>query len=161
MHTGTWVLPKETFSARIAGACLCGAVKWSYDAPLASMFHCHCSVCRKHHGTLFVTYVVAPLATFHWREGTEQISTWQSSPQERRAFCSACGSKVPRVEHDSQRVFMPAGALDGELGIRPQMHLFAGSKAPNYLIADGLPQHAEYPPDFDKRGFTRNMELRA
>src|SRR5262245_26647410 len=145
-HTGTWVLPEETSSARLNGSCACGAVKWSYDAPLTSMGHCHCSMCRKHHGTLFVTYVSGPLAAFYWREGTEKLGTWQSSPLELRSFCTMCGSQGPRAERAGQRVFRPAGALDGELGIRPQMHIFAGSKAATHLIADGLPQHAEYPP---------------
>ena len=81
MHTDTWVIPKDVYSARLTGACVCGAVKWSYDAPFTTMLHCHCSVCRKHHGTLFVTYVVGPLGTFHWREGTEKIGTcgWPNS----------------------------------------------------------------------------------
>ena len=51
MHTDTWVIPTEVYSSRLTGNCLCGAVRWSYDAPLATMLHCHCSVCRKHHGT--------------------------------------------------------------------------------------------------------------
>jgi hypothetical protein len=127
-------------------------VKWSYDTPLTAMFHCHCSVCRKHHGTLFATYVAGPLTTFHWRAGTEKIGTWQSSSQEQRSFCTVCGSKVPRVEHDRQRVFMPAGAHDGELGIRPQMHIFVGSKAATHAIADGLPQHTEYPAGYGAKG---------
>ncbi|HEU4780691.1 MAG TPA: GFA family protein, partial [Steroidobacteraceae bacterium] len=95
MHTDTWVIPKETYSARIEGRCLCGAVHWSYDAPLTTMHYCHCMLCRKHHGTLFATVVAGPLATFHWREGTEEIGTWQSSPQGKRSFCSVCGSNVP------------------------------------------------------------------
>lgn len=151
-HSGTWVIPKEVYSSRVTGACLCGAVKWSYDAPFTTMLHCHCSVCRKHHGTLFITTVVGPLGTFHWREGTEKIGTWQSSPVERRAFCTICGSKVPRVEPGSQRVFMAAGGLEGELGIRPQMHLFAASKSANYTIADGLPQYDGYPPGWGATG---------
>src|SRR5262245_33937122 len=114
MHTGTWVLPTETFTARVVGQCLCGAVRWSYDAPFSAMFHCHCSACRKHHGSMFATAVVGPLGTFHWRAGTEKIGTWLSSPHERRGFCTVCGSKVPRVETDSQRVFMPAGPLDAD-----------------------------------------------
>ena len=146
MHTDTWIIPKEVYSARIEGRCVCGAVHWSYDAPLTTMLYCHCSVCRKHHGTLFATFVVGPLSTFHWRSGTEQIGTWQSSPRERRTFCSVCGSKVPRVEHDTQRVFMPAGALEGELGIRPQLHLFVGSKPAWHSLSDGLPQNDAYPP---------------
>jgi hypothetical protein len=160
--TDTWVIPKEVYSARVTGACLCGAVRWSYDAPFTAMLHCHCSVCRKHHGNLFATVVAGPLDTFHWRGGTGKIGTWQSSPQLRRAFCTVCGSKVPNIGHESQRVYMAAGALDGELGIRPQMHLFAGSKSPHYTIADGLPQHDEYPADWGMPGLpTPSRETRA
>ena len=152
MEADTWVLPTETFSARIVGSCVCGAVRWSYDGPFGAMLHCHCSVCRKHHGTLFATFVAGPLSTFHWRAGTEKISTWQSSPRGKRSFCSVCGSKVASVNHDAQQVFMPAGALDGELGIRPQMHLFIGSKSPGMQIQDGLPQHEAYPPEWGTQG---------
>jgi hypothetical protein len=152
MHTDTWVIPKESWSARVTGACLCGAVQWSYDASFTAMAHCHCSVCRKHHGALFATVVAGPLTTFHWRQGTEKIGTWRSSARLSRAFCTECGSKVPVLEPDSQRVCMPAGALDGELGIRPQMHLFAASKSAHYTIADGLPQHDEYPPEWNTAG---------
>jgi hypothetical protein len=146
LHTDTWVIPKEDFSARVRGQCVCGAVSWSYDAPFSTMLHCHCSACRKHHGTLFATTVVGPLTSFHWRRGTEKIGTWMSSARERRAFCSLCGAKVPRVEHESQRVFMPAGTLEGELGIRPQLHLFVGSKPAWHLLNDALPKHDAYPP---------------
>jgi hypothetical protein len=152
MHSGTWVIPKETYSARINGSCVCGVVRWSYDAPFTTMLYCHCSVCRKHHGTLFAAFVAGPLTTFHWREGTEQVLTWQSSAQGKRSFCSVCGSKVPGVDHASQQVFMPAGALEGELGIRPQMHLFLGSKASGFEINDGLPQHDAYPPEWGAAG---------
>jgi hypothetical protein len=127
-------------------------VHWSYDAPLTTMLHCHCSVCRKHHGTLFATCVTGPLSTFRWRGGTEKISSWQSSARERRSFCSVCGSKVARVEHDSQRVFMPAGTLEGELGIRPQMHFFVGSKPAWHTLTDGLPRHDAYPPAWNAQG---------
>lgn len=146
MHTDTWIIPKETFSARMKGNCLCGEVSWSYDDPFSAMLHCHCSVCRKHHGVLFVTFYAGPLSTFHWRGGTEKVATWQSSEKGRRSFCSTCGSKVPIIAAESQRVFMPAGSFDGEPGIRPQMHLFVGSKSPQHQIADGLPQHDAYPP---------------
>ena len=152
MHTDTWVIPKETFTARVTGSCLCGNVRWSYDAPFSAMLHCHCSLCRKHHGTFFATFVAGALSTFHWRGGTERIVTWQSSAQGRRSFCSKCGSKVPSVDHNAQRVFMPAGALDGELGIRPQLHIFVASKSPLHAIHDGLPQHAAFPRGWPAEG---------
>ena len=150
-NTDTWVASKEEFSARVQGKCLCGAVHWSYDAPFSTMLHCHCTVCRKHHGTLFATTVIGPLESFHWRGGTEKIGTWESSVQERRAFCTICGSKVARVDHDSRRVFMPAGALEGELGIRPQLRLFVASKPAWHMLTDSLPRHDAYPPDWNSR----------
>lgn len=148
MDTDTWVRPPEIYSARINGACVCGGVRWSYDRAATSMLHCHCSICRKHHGTLFATVVAGPLTTFHWRAGTERIGTWQSSEKGRRSFCSTCGSKVPGVNHETKHVWMPAGALEGEFGIRPQMHVFVGSRSANHEIHDRLPQHATYPSEW-------------
>ncbi len=153
MDADTWVYPPETFSARINGACVCGAVRWSYDAPLSTMLYCHCAICRKHHGTWFAAVVAGPLSTFHWRAGTEKISTWQSSSRGKRSFCADCGSKVAVVSHELRQVFMPAGALEGELGIRPQMHLFTGSKVPGHAIGDGLPQHEAYPAEWGAQAF--------
>lgn len=162
MEIDTWVMPQELYSARVNGACVCGAVRWSYDAPFAAMVHCHCSICRKHHGTLFATFLAGPLSTFHWRAGTEKIATWHSSEKGRRSFCTLCGSKVPNVSHEMGQVFMPAGALEGELGIRPQMHLFVGSKSPAHQIHDGLPQHEAYPPEWGAAGLeTPRREVRA
>jgi hypothetical protein len=152
MEADTWVHPPELWTARIKGSCVCGAVRWSYEEPFSAMLYCHCSICRKHHGTLFAAFVAGPLSTFHWRAGTEKITTWSSSARGKRSFCSTCGSKVPNVNHEAQLVFMPAGALEGELGIRPQMHLFVGSKAPAFEIHDGLPQHAAYPPEWGAQG---------
>ena len=112
---------------------------------------------------MFAAFVAGPLTTFHWRGGTEKISTWQSSAQGKRSFCSACGSKVPGVDQSSGQVFMPAGALDGELGIRPQMHLFVGSKASWHLLADGLPKHDAYPPEWGAHAWRlrRGLPVRA
>jgi hypothetical protein len=150
MHTGTWVLPRETYSARVTGACLCGAVRWSYDAPFSAMIHCHCDFCRKHHGSLFATAVIGPLDSFHWRAGTEQVATWLSSPDKRRGFCSVCGSKVPRVDHEGQRVFMSAGGLEGDLGLKPQLRIFVASKPAWQEVHDGSPRHDAWPPGWDR-----------
>lgn len=153
MEADTWVHSPELWSARVSGRCVCGGVRWSYEEPFTAMLYCHCSICRKHHGTLFTTVVAGPLSTFHWRAGTEKIATWRSSERGKRSFCSVCGSKVPTVNHEAQQVYMPAGALEGELGIRPQMHLFVGSRAPTYQIHDGLPQHEAYPSEWGADSF--------
>ncbi len=40
----------------IAGACLCGAVRYEINGQLRDAGNCHCSMCRKAHGAGFATY---------------------------------------------------------------------------------------------------------
>ena len=37
----------------IHGSCLCGGVKFEIAGPLMAPLNCHCSQCRKHHGSAF------------------------------------------------------------------------------------------------------------
>ena len=130
------------------GACLCGAVRYELDGPFTMMMHCHCSMCRKHHGAPFATFVAAAQSGFRWRSGEEAVGRYASSPQGMRSFCRQCGSVAPMVLPEAGMAVAPAGNLDGDLGIRPQAHMFAGSKAAWYTITDALPQHAAVPPEF-------------
>ena len=41
------------------GSCLCGEVAYEVDGPLEHAHHCHCSYCRKFHGTPYATYAMA------------------------------------------------------------------------------------------------------
>ena len=130
------------------GHCLCGTVRFEIDGPFSSMAHCHCSMCRKHHGSAFATFVAAPLAGFRYTAGESSIAKYQSSPGFHRSFCRVCGSVMPEGITAAGLVICPAGDLEGDLGIEPQMHMFTGSKAPWYDITDDLPQYEEYPPQF-------------
>ena len=58
-----------------------------------------------------------------------------------RPFCSTCGSPVATPVPALGLVFAPAGGSEGDPGIRPQGHIFAGSKASWYEITDALPQY--------------------
>lgn len=136
----------------IDGSCLCGGLRWRYDAAPSSMTHCHCSMCRKNHGTPFVTFVGGPLEGYAWESGEDAIRWYQSSAQGARGFCPACGAKAPTLMPEHGLAIMPAGPLEGDLGLRPQMHMFVASKAPWYEITDSLPRHAEFPPEFGMGG---------
>jgi hypothetical protein len=125
------------------GSCLCGSVQYELDGPFEVMSHCHCSMCRQHHGAAFATFVTVPLHGFRWIAGEDTLSTYQSSAYGKRTFCSQCGSVMPVVEPDTGVVFCPAGNLDGELGIQPQGHRFLGSKSSRHTITDAPLQHEE------------------
>ena len=61
------------------------------------------------------------------------------------AFCTACGSDVPRKSVERNVAVIPAGGLDSDPGVRPSAHIYVGSKAPWFTITDQLPQFQEMP----------------
>jgi hypothetical protein len=135
------------------GNCLCGVVRYEVDGPFSFMGQCHCSMCRKAHGSLFVTWAAAPVEGFRWISGEQDIERYASSASGHRSFCRHCGSVTPIFT--AQSVIVPAGNLEGDPGVRPQMHMFAASKASWFDITDDLPQYAEYPPEFGMAGVAR------
>lgn len=122
------------------------------------MAHCHCSLCRKAHGTAFVTWLAAPEAAFAWLRGEGGLGGFQSSSGVERRFCRRCGSVAPLCLGSGQ-VFLPAGCLDGDPEVRPAAHAFVGSKAAWYEIADDLPQVEDTPPGADPPAVHARPEL--
>jgi hypothetical protein len=130
------------------GRCLCGTVRYDVDGPFVNLVHCHCSMCRKHHGTPYATWAAAPLAGFRFTAGESAVVRFDSSAGFHRSFCNVCGSVVPEGVQSLGMVICPAGNLEGDLGIEPQLHMFVGSRAAWHAITDDLPQYDEYPPQF-------------
>ena len=128
----------------ITGACLCGGVTWRLDGAIELINYCHCSMCRRIHGTPFGAFAHARARDFRWLRGAPSIAQYESSTGVFRCFCSRCGSSVPVIEADE--VCIPAGGIDGDPGIRPSVHIFVASKAPWHEITDLLPRHAGFPP---------------
>jgi len=143
------------------GRCLCGALRYQIDGPFVDMLHCHCSMCRKHHGTPFATWVAAASSGFRWLGDTSTLASYPSSERGHRNFCRVCGSVAPLVDEGMGLVIAPAGNLEGDPGIRPTKHMFVGSKAGWYTITDELSQYEEYPPEFGMPSTSRpRVELK-
>jgi hypothetical protein len=106
-------------------------------------------MCRKAHGAAFATVATAREADFHWTQGAEYVETYPSSEELNRLFCRVCGSSLAVTEPKTGEVFVTAGTLDGDPGIRLESHIFVGSKAPWLDILDEKPRFDEYPPDAD------------
>src|SRR5579862_5045492 len=129
------------------GSCLCGAVAFEFGAAI-EFRNCHCSRCRKARGTACAANLYVRPAEFRWLRGEDQLVDYRLPSAERfgNAFCRTCGSPMPRHVPARDFFVVPAGALDGDPGVRPSYHIFAGSRAPWHEITDALPQWAEYPP---------------
>ena len=141
----------------IHGRCLCGDVAFEADAPFEFMGHCHCSMCRKNHGTAFSTAIGVAPKQFRWVRGADKIRRYAASPGGTRPFCGRCGSVVPA--EGSEVVFVSPGLLDDDPEMRPQANIFVASKAPWHEIADSLPRFEAFPPGMGEAvGFERRSE---
>lgn len=128
------------------GACLCGAVRYEITGPYQWMTHCHCSMCRKNHGTLYGTTVGVAKQNFRWLSGEQDIVHYRATPAFERPFCRHCGSTVPAAGGDS--VVVPAGTLTAFDEMKPRAHIFVASKSPMCDITDSLKQFDTYPPGY-------------
>jgi len=128
------------------GSCLCSGVRYEIDALVADMTNCHCGMCRKAHGAAFATFATAKGRDFRYTQGEELVETYKSSSELDRAFCRVCGSSLLVIEPKTGDVFVAAGTLDDDPGIRLESHIFVGSKAPWHDILDDKPTFDEYPP---------------
>jgi len=136
-------MPSET--PRVGG-CLCGGVRYEISGALRHASHCHCSMCRKHHGAAFGSYASARRAEFRWTAGEALVGRFASSPGIERGFCTRCGSTLFWDAIANRESFgIALGTLDGDPGVRPSLHIFVGSKAPWFEIADRLPRHETSP----------------
>src|SRR5262249_9706548 len=127
----------------IRGSCLCGDVAFVVEGAPLRCWNCHCSRCRKARGAAHASNLFAPVDAVRFTRGEEQVATYKV-PDARyftQRFCRRCGSSMPRHDRDRGFAVVPMGALDDDPGMRPERHIFTGSKAPWYDIPDDLPQH--------------------
>lgn len=128
------------------GSCLCGEVSYEIDGPLEHAHHCHCSYCRKFHGTAYASGALA--VGRRWLRGERSVARYESTPGFYRWFCPRCGSPLPGDPTEGFS-FIPFGTLDADPGVRPAFHIFAASKAPWWEIRDDLPAYDAFPPGID------------
>lgn len=131
-------------SNELLGTCLCETVRWRVAGQLTPFAHCHCSICRKSHGTPFATYMAANAQDVYWLSGEDAITRFESSPGFNRQFCKHCGSVVPGVASDGH-MFVPPGCADVDPGVRAKIHIFVNEKVPWYEITDSLRQFDAFP----------------
>lgn len=136
-----------------AGACLCGAVKYTLASdPLATRI-CWCKDCQKVSGNGTVNLIVPTEALTYSGEVTEFTSTADSGNQVVRKFCPKCG--VHLFGNSSARpqfTVVRAGTLADPSSIRPDMNIWAAS-APKWACMDpglGLAERQPMPPPQQK-----------
>jgi len=132
----------------LTGSCLCGAVKYEVSGEPKRFYHCHCSRCRKATGTGHASNLFLQPGALKWLSGEDQVRAFKVPEAKRftNSFCATCGSRLPRQAKDADSVVIPAGSLDEEAPIKPQAHIFCGSRAGWSCAGDGLQLYEEYAP---------------
>lgn len=130
---------------RVEGRCLCGAVTFS-ATPKGGMGACHCEMCRRMSGGVFLAVECEDDLTV---EGP--LKTFDSSEWAQRQFCSECGSTLfwrPKAGGStavSVQAFADPGAFAFESEIfidaKPISYDFAGDR-PRLTEAEVVAQSA-------------------
>jgi hypothetical protein len=129
---------------RLRGGCECGAVRYRVDDAFEYALNCHCSRCRAATGSAFKAFAGIPRERLEVVEGGDRLLVW-GDDDGNHTRCGVCGSFLWSVVRDGGWVHVALGSLADEQSIRPQGHIFVGSKAPWFEITDDLPQFDELP----------------
>lgn len=126
-------------AAKLAGGCLCGAVRYEIDGAGESASNCHCGMCRKASGAAFVTWLGVAQDKFRYTLGAP--ASYRSSDIARRAFCAACGSPLQFDYHGTHdHTHITVGSLDEPERVTPERHIWVQSRIPWADYGDGLPE---------------------
>jgi hypothetical protein len=115
----------------LRGSCLCGAVQFEIDPPIASFVYCYCSRCRKATGTARAANLRVAPDRIRWLAGEEFVTRWDM-PEAKSfatAVCARCGCPLPHATRSGREVIVPAGSLDSELAEPPTEHCEWESRA--------------------------------
>lgn len=112
---------------KVAGGCLCGAVRYTAEVDKPELGSCHCQMCRRWSGGVLLEVTVQPGAVQF--EDDSHIKSFASSPWAERAFCDTCGSNLYyRVTAEGPHqglTMLGAGTLDdiGDMKLTSQVYI--------------------------------------
>lgn len=139
----------------IQGSCLCGSVHYQISGKCSDMLSCHCSLCRKSHGSAFATFSSVHKDNLEFTAGKDYICSYSVSSHLARTWCDVCGSTLPFLEGEHYSV--PVGTLLDPCPMKIVGHIFTGSKAPWYMITDDLRKFETFPPSMARQETSRSV----
>lgn len=123
------------------GGCLCGAVRYSYDAAPLATVACHCRDCQKLTGATNLLTIYADRAAFRHEQG--ELAHYRKRADSGREAdyvrCARCGTRLWHEPLNApQYVFIAAGTLDDPSWVVPAAHIWTSRAAPSAHIPVGV-----------------------
>lgn len=125
-----------------SGGCSCGTVRYTVRGEPTIVGVCHCTLCRKETGSVFMVYADWPLDAF---TTTGAVKTFEG-----RSFCPECGSRLFSLNDD--RVEIKIGTLDdAPTGLNPNEEIWVWRREKWLPAVHGVEQHEKDPPRVQAR----------
>jgi hypothetical protein len=129
----------------INGQCLCGSIKFTVTDNFVYSGYCHCSECRRWTGAPFSATAGVKVDDFQLLSGESLLTQFKKGENSLAHFCKMCSSIVYGEVPEYGMNFVFLGCLAEAPSLKPQWHIYTGSKAEWYEINDDLPQYVEEP----------------
>jgi hypothetical protein len=123
----------------LSGKCFCGAVRYAVVDDFVYAANCHCSNCRRTTGSAFKPFAGIERDKLTLMRGQDDLMIY-GDEEGNNTHCRRCGSLLYSVVRAGAYVHVAMGTLVDDPAIRPNKHIFVGSKAPWFEITDDLPQ---------------------
>lgn len=136
-------------SEKHSGGCLCGAVRYEANAPVAKIVQCHCANCQKASGAGASANILMDFAALNFTKGEPKIfvDTADSGVKLNRAFCGDCGSSLYSQRHNMMdKLVLKAGSLDDSSQSKVVMNIWTKSGRPWVITDPQVDTHEENRP---------------
>ncbi len=128
------------------GGCHCSAIRYLIDGTPMYETNCHCSICRKTSGALYIAWFTVKKSSFQLLSGT--LHRYQSSSKGKRGFCGNCGTQLLYEDSEvSDEIDITTFSLDNIELIPPKDHTWVESKPSWVVVYDDIPKHQKSPYD--------------
>jgi hypothetical protein len=122
------------------GGCLCGSVRYRYDAAPVATVACHCRDCQKLTGATNLLTIYVDSSEFSHERG--DIATWRKRGDSGREAdyvrCAGCGTRLWHQPLAARQwVMIAAGTLDDPSWVVPAAHIWVSRAAPSACIPEG------------------------
>jgi len=125
--------PNRTSDTTLAGKCFCGAVHDALADEFVYAANRHCSNCRRATGAAFKPFAGIKRAQLAVTAGADNLLVF-GDENGSDTHCRVCGSLLYSLVRAGAFVHVAMGTLVDAPSIRPNQHIFVGSKAPWFTI---------------------------
>ncbi len=128
------------------GGCSCGAVRYRLASEPLIVHCCHCLNCQRQTGSAFVINLLIEGDRVELLAGAPQpVDVPRDDGSTQRVYrCPGCQVAVFSEYGWPELKFVRAGTLDEPSAVKPDVHIFTGSKVPWVALPDDVPAFDVY-----------------